>query len=157
MKKSFLTTSKKVLLATSILAMSTTAMAADDMSESAKSADLAVTANYVKLLTVSLDLSTIDFGDVFTDASIAAVAVNASVTGDSGETFTYAITTTDNSTTGVVVLGGTLTGSTTALTDDVAVVLPFTIDLDTSDIAGDVAETVTIDISYDSIAGTTTA
>jgi len=157
MKKSFLATSKKVLLATSILAMSTTAMAADDMSESAKAAELTVTANYVKLLTVSLDLATVDFGDVFTNASIAEVAVNASVTGDEAETFTYAITTTDNSTTGVVVLGGTLSGSTTALTGDVAVVLPFTIDLDTSDIAGDVSETVTIDISYDSIAGTTPA
>ncbi|MFT5559014.1 MAG: hypothetical protein ACI9RZ_001490 [Sphingobacteriales bacterium] len=156
MKKSFLATSKKVLLATSILAMSATAVAADDstarMSESAKAASLTVTANYVKLLTVGLDLSAIDFGDVFTDATVTDVPVQASVTGDSGETFTYNITTT-----GVAVLGGdTLTGATQALTDDTPVLIDFTVGLNTATLTGDVSETVTIDITYDAIAGGTT-
>jgi hypothetical protein len=157
MKKSFLATSKKVLLATSILAMSATAVAADDKvareSESAKSTSLDVIANYVKVLTVGLDLSEIDFGDVFTGASVTPVSVTASITGDGIETFSYDITTTDVSTTSVVDLGGTLSGEGTALNDDVAVTLDFTVDLNTADIAGDVAETVTIAITYDSIAG----
>jgi hypothetical protein len=162
MKKSFLATSKKVLLATSILAMSATAVAVDDTAQretdSAKSANLSVIANYVKNLTVGLDLSEINFGDVFTGATVTAVDVNASITGDAAETFAFDITTSDASGTGVIVLGGTLTGAETGLTGDTAVVLPFTIDLDTSDIAADVSETVTIDITYDSIApgGTTT-
>jgi hypothetical protein len=152
MKKSFLTTSKKVLLATSILAMSATAVAADDKvareSESAKSASLNVIANYVKVLTVGLDLSEIDFGDVFTGATVTPVSVTASITGDIAETFTYGVTTT-----GVAVLGGTISGEGTALNDDVAVTLDFTVGLDTSTITADVSETVTIAITYDSIAG----
>ncbi|MFT5559013.1 MAG: hypothetical protein ACI9RZ_001489 [Sphingobacteriales bacterium] len=159
MKKSFLATSKKVLLATSILAMSATAIAADDstarMSESAKAASLTVTANYVKLLTVELDLSAIDFGDVFTGATVTDIPVTASITGDAAETFTYAITTSDG---GVAVLASTagLTGTDTVLKGDEAVTIPFTVGLDTSSITGDVSETVTIDITYDSIAGGTT-
>jgi hypothetical protein len=154
MKKLFLTTSKKVLLATSILAMSATAVAADDKAaretNSAKSASLNVIANYVENLTVGLSLSDIDFGDVFTGATVTAVDVQASITGDAAETFTYDITTT-----GVAVLGGTISGTTTALSGDTAVTLDFTVGLDTSasGISADVSETVTIDITYDSIAG----
>jgi hypothetical protein len=157
MKKSFLAKSKKVLLATSILAMSATAVAADDSAQrqedSAKSADLTVVANYVELLTVGLDLSAIDFGDVFTDATVTDVDVTASITGDENETFTYAITTSPG---GVTVLGGDLAGTQTQLRGDEAVTIPFTVGLNTSNINGDVSETVTIDITYDSIAGGTT-
>ena len=154
MKKSFLATSKKVLLATSILAMSATAVAADDKTaretDSAKSASLNVIANYVENLTVGLSLSDIDFGDVFTGATVTAVDVQASITGDSAETFTYDITST-----GPTTLGGTTSGDTTALTDDAAVTLDFTVGLDTSaeGVSADVTETVTIAITYDSIAG----
>lgn len=154
MKKSFLATSKKVLLATSILAMSATAVAADDKTaretDSAKSASLNVIANYVKNLTVGLDLSDINFGDVFTGATVTAVDVQASVTGDADETFTYNITTT-----GVAVLGGITTAETVALGGDTAVTLDFTVGLDTSasGISEDVSEIVTIAITYDSIAG----
>jgi hypothetical protein len=156
MKKSFLATSKKVLLATSILAMSSTAIAADDKTarelNSAKSASLDVIANYVKNLTVGLSLSDIDFGDVFTGAAVTDVPVQASITGDGAETFSYTITTSEG---GVAVLGGTLTGTETALGGDTPVTIDFTVGLDTSasGISGDVDETVTIDITYDSIAG----
>jgi hypothetical protein len=163
MKKSFLATSKKVLLATSILAMSATAVAADDKAaretESAKSASLTVAANYVKNLTVGLSLSEIDFGDVFTGATVTDIAVTASITGDEAEKFTYAITTNGSA---VLTKSGTttaLSATGTALTGDTPVTLDFTVGLDTSasGISEDMDETVTIDITYDTIAGGTTA
>jgi hypothetical protein len=146
---------KKLLIATSIVAMSSTAMAAESdtrQTESEKTDKIAVTANFIKLLTLNLDVNTINFGDVFKDSTVAVVPVNANITGDSGETFTFGI-----ATDGSAVLGGTLSGTGTALTDDAVVVLPFTVGLNTADIAADIDETVTFTITYDSIAGTTSS
>ena len=144
---------KKLLLtATLLAAISATAMGALDttrMAESEKTADITVTANYVKLLTVGLDVTEINFGDVFTNATVADVPVIASITGDSGETFKYDVTTT-----GVAVLTGDTTGTLVALTDETPVILNFEVGLDTSAITADVNETVTITITYDAIEGT---
>ena len=144
---------KKLLLtATLLAAISATAMGAPDttrMAESEKTADITVTANYVKLLTVGLDVTEINFGDVFTNATVADVPVIASITGDSGETFKYDVTTT-----GVAVLTGDTTGTLVALTDETPVILNFEVGLDTSAITADVNETVTITITYDAIEGT---
>ncbi|MFQ3176015.1 MAG: hypothetical protein ACI93H_001006, partial [Psychromonas sp.] len=73
MKKSFLTTSKKVLLATSILAMSSTAMAntsatLDD--QTGVNSVINVVAKYITPITVGLNLTDIDFGDVYTDSDV---------------------------------------------------------------------------------------
>ena len=155
MKKLFTAPLKKALLATSIIAMSSTAMAAESdtrETESEKTDSITVTANYIELLTLDLDINLIDFGDVFTDSTVAVVPVNASITGDAAETFTFGV-----ATNGSAVLGGTLTGTGTALTDDTPVVLPFTVGLDTSTISEDISETVTFTITYDSIAGTTSS
>jgi hypothetical protein len=162
MKKSFLATSKKVLLATSFLAMSSTAIAADVTAaeNSTRNADstidttMSVTANYVELLTVGFDLATINFGDVFEGATVNTVDVTATITGDALETFTYLVTTPN-----AVVTLGSESGSDTALTGGSTDVV-FQVGIDTSidgvlteDIT---AQIVTMTINYDSIMGTGT-
>ena len=84
---------KKLLLATSLVAMSSTAMAANTsvLLDTAVTDTLTVTAKYVTPIAVALDTSTIDFGDVWTDSLIDAEAVVATVTGEIGETFTLAL------------------------------------------------------------------
>jgi hypothetical protein len=160
MKKLFLATPKKLLLATSILAMSSTAIAATSaLVDSAKTDTLTVTAHYVEPLTMSLDLATINFGDVWTDSVVTAETVTASLTGTTGETFDYDITT-DGS---LVLLDGAalaLSGSSsiTGLVGSGVGSVSFTVGLDTSLLTEDVdvTEVVTVSVQYNDIAGTTT-
>jgi hypothetical protein len=159
MKKSFLATSAKVLVATSILAMSSTAIAATSSTvDSAKTTSLTVVAHYVEPLTVALDLSAIDFGDVFTDSTVAVVPVVASLTGTLNETFDYSV----KSSGSLALLTGDVLGTgsdafTGTLGAGVAT-LNFNVGLDTANLAldTDVSETVTITVQYNEIANTTT-
>ena len=161
MNKSFLTTSKKVLLATSILAMSSTAMAnsstvLDD--ETGVNSVVSVIAKYITPITVALDTSIINFGDVYTDSDVTIKSVAADVQGELGETFTYTLVATGTS--GLLVLDGD-TGATKVPFDadtSTAAELTFTVDLDTSKLADntDVDETVTFAVFYDAIADTST-
>jgi hypothetical protein len=160
MKKSFLTTSKKVLLATSILAMSSTAMAntsatLDD--QTGVNSVINVVAKYITPITVGLNLTDIDFGDVYTDSDVTVQNIAADVKGEFGETFTYSIAA--SGTAGLLVIAGTDTGGTgVAFTADTstAAELNFTVDLDTSKLTPDtdVSETVTFTVFYDAIADT---
>lgn len=151
---------KKLLIATSIVAMSSTAMAANDdtrMGESIKTETLAISANYIELLTLNLQKTTIDFGDVFTAASVDAVTVTADVTGDADETFTYNISTVADS--HVLINGNDVSSTPFTLASQVltdgAVTFNFTVDLDTtSGIIADVSENVTVTITYDAIEAT---
>jgi hypothetical protein len=150
---------KKLLLATSLLAMSSTAVATNTsvILDTAVTDTLTVTAKYVTPITVQLNTTAIDFGDVYTDSVITAESVQAKVTGEAGETFTYSITATGTS--GLVVIGGTDTsGSTVAFVTDSATTkaLNFTVGLDASKLTADtdVSETVTISVAYDAIADT---
>jgi hypothetical protein len=148
---------KKLLLATSIVAMSSTALAANTSEDldGAVTDTLSVIANYVVPITVGLSLTKIDFGDVYTDSDITPEAVTATVVGEANETFSYTIA----SSGGLALIAGTDTGDTGigfGETDNVTKVLSFTIGLDTANVtSADVSETVTVSVTYDAIADTT--
>jgi hypothetical protein len=164
MKKSFLTTSKKVLLATSILAMSATAIAATDaqrMTDSTVIKTLTVSANYVETLAMTLNTSTINFGDVFTGATVTPETVIANVKGDIDESFTYKIETSGSNVLLALTSGGgsvttnVINGTAIATNNTSGTDLTFTVGLETTGLATAVAnETVTVTVSYDAIATT---
>jgi hypothetical protein len=160
MKKSFLVTSKKVLLATSILAMSSTAMAnsSNTLDDTVVNSVVNVVAKYITPITLALDTSDIDFGDVYTDSDVTVKSVAADVEGEFGETFSYTLVTTGTS--GLLVLGGDTGGTSVPFDADTstAAELTFTVDLDTSKLATDtdVSESITFAVFYDDIANTST-
>ena len=146
---------KKLLLATSIVAISSSAIAANTsvLLDTAVTDTLTVTAKYVTPITVDLDTSTIDFGDVWTDSIIDAEAVVATVTGEIGETFTYSVVTDGT----LTQLSGDITGTTVGfVTSDTTQLLNFDVDLDTSaaTTAGSINEIITVQVIYDAIADT---
>jgi hypothetical protein len=149
---------KKLLLATSIVAISSTAFATNtsESLDSEVTDSLSVVAKYVEPITVALSLTKIDFGDVYTDSVITPEAVTATVSGELGETFNYTI----ESSGALAVIAGTDTGGTAVAfsgLDSVVETLDFTIGLDTANVtAADVSETVTISVNYDAIADTST-
>jgi hypothetical protein len=159
MRKLFTATPmKKLLLATSIVAMSSTAFATNTSSEldSAVTDSLSVIAHYVVPITVAVNLTEINFGDVYIDSAITPEAVTATVVGEALETFSYTIVSSGD----LAVIGGIDTGATGVgftETDTVTEVLNFTIGLDTANVtSSDVSETVTVSVTYDAIADTST-
>ncbi|MBA6328529.1 hypothetical protein H4J46_11340 [Colwellia sp. MB02u-6] len=146
---------KKLLLATSILAFSSTAMAANtsDTLDGKESDTLSVIAHYVTPISVALDTTTIDFGDVFTDSEISTEAVVATVVGEADETFTYSVTSDGD----LALLTGDTTGSTVTFGDTgTSKALTFNVGLDTGKVTdADVSEVITIAVNYDAIADTT--
>jgi hypothetical protein len=143
--------------------MSSTAMAATDETrngESIQTKELAILANFVELLTLNLKTTTVNFGDVFTGATVEAVTVTADVTGDADETYTFNISTGTNShvlingndvsTNALITTGENISGSATTFS--------FEVGLDTSSegITADVSENVTVSITYDAIEATST-
>lgn len=148
---------KKLLIAVSIsiIAISSPAMAAQREGKTSDGTN--VDATYVKPLTLSLTITTIDFGDVFTDSTVTDETVTANVGGEPDETFTYTI-----SSDGVHV---TLDGSADAIIEENSVVLPegtanfdFDVGLDTANISAEFdTETVTVSIFYDSIEDTSSS
>jgi hypothetical protein len=163
MKKSFLATPKKLLLATSILAMSSTAIAATPALNTAVTDTLVVTANFVKLLTVSIDVTSIDFGDVYSNSSAASTTVStesvvASIAGEVGETFSYTVSSA-NTSNSAIVFTGDITGEGTEFAGETgAIDLTFTVGLDTSKLTAneDINENVVVSVTYDDINNTNT-
>ena len=162
MKKSFTAVPmKKLLLATSIVAMSSTAIAANTSSElDAKVTDtLSVVAKYVTPITIALDTTEINFGDVYTDSAIDVKGVVASVAGEAGETFTWEIKASsiilitdapDSS-----IKNTSFTGTTFGTVTDTGIDIAFNVGLDTSAVTtSDVSETITFEVVYDAIADT---
>jgi hypothetical protein len=149
---------KKLLIATSILAMSSTAIAETDTDrndDSSTDDSLTVDATYVETLAVELSLTAIDFGEVFTGAPTDNVVVTANVVGDKEEGFDYII---ETSGTIVTLDDGTdnLTGSLNLSTGTSSIV--FDVNLDTSLVTGSFTqETITTTVNYTGIAGTTTS
>jgi hypothetical protein len=148
---------KKLLIATSILAMSSTAIAATDETRNTDSTtndSLTVDATYVETLAVTLSLTAIDFGEIFTDATVDDVAVTANIAGDKEEPFEYTIATSGS----IVTLdGGTvnLTGSQNLVGG--ASTITFQVNVDSSLVTETFAqETITTTVNYTAIAGTTT-
>jgi hypothetical protein len=145
---------KKLLLAASILAMSSSAMAANTspLLDTAVTDSLTVTAKYVTPIAVTLDTTAIDFGDVWSDSVISTEEVVATVVGEAGETFTYSVTGDD-----MVLLTGDIEGTATAFVSSTTTqALTFNVGLDTSAAATGttVDEIVTISVIYDAIADT---
>jgi hypothetical protein len=147
---------KKLLLATSLVAISSSAIAANTsvLLDTAVTDTLTVTAKYVTPIAVGLDTSTIDFGDVWKDSIIDTEAVVATVTGEIGETFTYSVVTDGT----LAQLTGDITGTTVDfVTSDTTQVLNFNVGLNTANAAtaGTISETITVSVNYDAIADTT--
>jgi hypothetical protein len=149
---------KKLLIAASIVAMSSTAIAATDTqrnTDSTTSDSLTVDATFVKTLSVSLSLTAIDFGEVFTGATVQGVDVLATVSGENDEPFTFTI-----ATSGSIV---TLNDQTANLSDTLTLIsgesqIGFRVNLDSSLITeAFVQETITTTVNYTAIAGTTTS
>jgi hypothetical protein len=146
---------KKLLLATSLVAISSSAIAANTspLLTTAVTDSLTVTAKYVTPILVGLDTSTIDFGDVWTDSVIDTEAVVATVTGETGETFTYSVVTDGT----LALLTGDITGTKVAFaTSDTTQLLNFNVGLNTSaaTTAGSISEIITVQVIYDAIADT---
>jgi hypothetical protein len=145
---------KKLLLAASILAMSSSAMATNTsvLLDTAVTDTLTVTAKYVTPIAVTLDTTSIDFGDVWSDSVIPTEEVVATVVGEAGETFTYSVTGD-----AMVLLTGDITGSTVAFeSSSTTQALTFNVGLNTAAAATGttVNETVIISVNYDAIADT---
>jgi hypothetical protein len=147
---------KKLLLATSLVAISSTAIAANTspLLDTAVTDTLTVTAKYVTPIAVGLDTTFINFGDVWLDSVISTEPVIATVTGEAAETFSYDVTAD-----AMVLLTGDITGDLVAfgIAGEVTKALTFNVGLDTSLAATGttVNETVTISVVYDAIADTT--
>ena len=145
---------KKLLLAASILATSSSAMATNTspLLDTAVTDTLTVTAKYVTPIAVTLDTAAIDFGDVWSDSVISTEVVVATVVGEAGETFTYSVTGD-----AMVLLTGDIAGTATAFVSSTTTqALNFNVGLDTTAAATGttVNETVTVSVIYDAIADT---
>lgn len=148
---------KKLLLATSLVAMSSTAIAENTSTklDSVVTDALTVSAKFVKPIELALDVTTINFGDVWDDSSITVEPVVATVTGEADETFTYSIATdgafvdiTGDGSAGDSKVGFTTTGTTQTINFNVGLILTaFATNTDVSEI-------VTFTVNYDAIADT---
>jgi hypothetical protein len=151
---------KKLLIATSILAMSSTAIAATDTARNTDSIttdSLTINATYVETLAVTLSLTAIDFGEIFTGATVADVEVTANVAGDGAEPFDYTIATSGGA--GLVTLDGGLVdlGGSKVLSTGAAAIV-FQVNVQSNNIEVDfVQETITTTVNYTAIAGNTTS
>jgi hypothetical protein len=146
---------KKLLLATSMVAMSSTALAANTspLLDTAVTDTLTVTAKYVTPIALGLDTTDINFGDVWSDSAISTEPVIATVTGEAGETFTYSVTAD-----AMVLLTGSTSGAGVSFVDTTTTqALTFNVGLNpaAATTGSTVSEIVTFSVNYDAIADTT--
>lgn len=135
---------KKLLLAASILALSATAMGAGDSATDT----LKVSANYITPITVALDTDTIDFKDVYVGSAADVQTVVANLTGETGENFSYNVTT-DN--TGIQFTNASGTGKI----ENGTATFNFGVDMDRSQNRADITDQlVTVTVNYTSIDST---
>jgi hypothetical protein len=147
---------KKLLLATSMVAMSSMVLAANTspLLDTAVTDTLTVTAKYVTPIALGLDTSTINFGDVWSDSVISTEPVIATVTGEAGETFTYSVTAD-----AMVLLTGSTGGAGVSFVDTTTTqALTFNVGLNPGAATTGtlVNEIVTFSVNYDAIADTET-
>jgi hypothetical protein len=139
---------KKLLLAASVFTLSTSAMATSQVLSNVKIASLEVIAHYIKPLTVKLNLTTINFGDVYSDSVVSDIEVSTLLTGEPSETYEYTI----KSNGGKTVLSNTK-GTGTFNMNGVDTFL-FFVNLDTKNLIPDqdLMETVSVYVNYNEIA-----
>ncbi|MGB6127483.1 MAG: hypothetical protein WBG30_01935 [Psychrilyobacter sp.] len=133
---------KKLLLAAAILVLSATAMATGETA----SDTLTVSGNYIIPITVDLNTASLDFKDVFVGSEADVQTVTANLTGETGETFAYNVTTTADR--GVKLTDATGNGT---IAEGVAT-FNFGIDMDHSKLYDDVSgQVVTVTVNYNAI------
>jgi hypothetical protein len=112
----------------------------------------------VKTITLSLGTSSIDFGDVFRDSTVESIPVDFYVNAE--DTYSYTVEISNGDSTGVVQMsrssstgytGNGITYVETANGSDQR--HEFYVDLDTGNISGDLATTITVMAVYNHIAG----
>lgn len=136
---------KKMLL-TAILLVAISSIAAATGAGNTASATLSVSAKYVTPIAISLNTETLDFKDVYVGSIIAKQDVTASITGEAGETFSYAVTTTANK--GVILSSANGTGT---ISDGTAT-FTFGVNMDSDSQHEDVTnQLVTVTVTYTSI------
>lgn len=134
---------KKLLLAAAILVLSATAMATGETATDS----LTVSANYIVPITVDLDITSLDFKDVYEGSSADLQTVTASLTGETGETFAYTVSTTADT-------GVTLSDATGSGTIALGVAnFTFGVDMDRTDGTKDdvVNQVITVNVNYTAI------
>jgi hypothetical protein len=122
-----------------------------------KAAQFYINGEAVKDISLTLGVSSIDFGDVFQNSSVDSLPVDFTVNAESGYDYTVEISNDDS--TGVVQMsrslsagytGGSITYIETANGFDQR--HDFYVDLDTGIISGDLAATITVLAVYNEIA-----
>ncbi|MFT6926657.1 MAG: hypothetical protein ACJAZP_002276 [Psychromonas sp.] len=111
----------------------------------------------VKAIELSLALSAIDFGDVYNDSEVDSVVVDFTVNAE--DTYDYTVEISNDDSTGVVQISRSSSGGYTAdsltYTDTGTGAYQaheFYVDLDTGNMSGDLAATVTVMVAYNDIA-----
>ncbi|MFT6348955.1 MAG: hypothetical protein ACJAYB_001970 [Psychromonas sp.] len=111
----------------------------------------------VKAIELSLALSAIDFGDVYNDSEVDSVVVDFTVNAEN--TYDYTVEISNDDSTGVLQISQTSSGGYTA--DSLTYIdtgtgtyqaHEFYVDLDTGNMNGDLAATVTVMVAYNDIA-----
>jgi len=111
----------------------------------------------VKEISLSVGVSSIDFGDVYRDSEVNSVPVDFYVNAEDGYDYTVDISNDDSS--GVVQLSRTANGGYTV--DSINYIdtatggeqrHEFYVDLDTGNISGDLSATITVMVAYNDIA-----
>ena len=111
----------------------------------------------VKAITLSLGVTAIDFGDVYTDSEVDSVPVDFYVNAEDGYDYTVEISNDDS--TGVVQVSRTASGGYTAesltyieTATGVDQTHEFYVDLSTGSMSGDLSATITVLVAYNDIA-----
>jgi spore coat protein U-like protein len=115
-----------------------------------------INGNAVKDIELSLALSAIDFGDVYSDSEVDSVAVDFTVNAENSYDYTVEISNDDN--TGVIEVSRTASEGYTAGTvtyiataTGVEQLHTFYVDLNTASITGDLSATITVLVAYNDI------
>jgi len=123
----------------------------------AEEGDFYINGNAVKAISLTLGVSNIDFGDVYSDTEVDSEMVDFSVNAENGYDYTVEISDDDN--TGIVQVSRTAsTGGYTAnsityiqTANGVDQAHEFYVDLDTANMNGDLSATITVQVAYNDI------
>ena len=122
----------------------------------AEEGDFYINGNAVKAISLTLGVSNIDFGDVYSDTEVDSEMVDFSVNAENGYDYTVEISDDDN--TGIVQVSRTASTGYTAnsityiqTANGVDQAHEFYVDLDTANMNGDLSATITVQVAYNDI------
>ena len=123
---------------------------------SAEEGDFYINGNAVTAISLTLGVSNIDFGDVYSDTEVDSEMVDFSVNAENGYDYTVEISDDDN--TGIVRVSRNACGGYTAnsityiqTANGVDQAHEFYVDLDTASMNGDLSATITVQVAYNDI------